>query len=96
MEEIDLTEIYEYFKKKIGIIVVVVLLFGILGFVYSNVYKVPLFQSYTTVILGSNTSLNTATTSSIDAGNGYVGGNLYSGKITRQEVSFAKREQKLQ
>lgn len=59
MEEIDLTEVYEYFKKKIGIIVVVVLLFGILGFVYSNVYKVPLYQSYTTVILGSNTSLNT-------------------------------------
>ncbi len=53
MEEIDLKELFDYFKSKIvWIIAIVVLLIGI-GNIYTILTRVPMYQSNTTIVLVS-------------------------------------------
>ena len=60
MEEINLTEVFSYFKSKILAIIIVVLLILLAGNVYSIFFKTPMYQSNTTVLLvdENNTSIN--------------------------------------
>ena len=60
MEEINLTEVFSYFKSKILAITIVVILILIAGNVYSILFKTPMYQSNTTVLLvdENNTSFN--------------------------------------
>lgn len=51
MEEIDLRELIEMFLKKKFLIIFVVILFAILGAVYTNELIVPLYQSSTSLVL---------------------------------------------
>ena len=53
MEEIDLKEIFELIKNKYKLIIAIVLGVCILGSLYSLLFQKPMYQSYTTVILGS-------------------------------------------
>lgn len=56
MEEIDLRELFGFFKKKIGLILIVTSIVGIIGCLYALFFQVPMYKSYTTVVLGSTDS----------------------------------------
>ena len=56
MEEIDLKELFEFFKSKIGFIISITAIVCILGSIYGFLIQKPMYQSYTTVILGSSTT----------------------------------------
>ena len=61
MEEIDLHEMFEYFKGKLGIIIMITTLVCLLGCVYGMFIQKPMYKSYTTVILGGNETTNSQT-----------------------------------
>lgn len=56
MEEIDLKELFEFFKSKVGFIISITAIVCILGSIYGFLIQKPMYQSYTTVILGSSTT----------------------------------------
>lgn len=51
MEEINLTELFNYFLKKCLIIIFITILFAFGGIIYGAFIKTPLYRSSTTVIL---------------------------------------------
>lgn len=51
MEEIDLKDLFNYFKSKLILIIGITLLFVVVGFVYGNFIKTPEYKSYTTILL---------------------------------------------
>lgn len=63
MEELDLKELFELFWSKKGTIVLLVILFAIIGAVYSMAYVTPKYKSSTTLVL-TKTEGNTETTPS--------------------------------
>lgn len=67
MEEIDLKELFEFLKNKLGLLVMVTLGVCLLGCIYGIFIQKPMYKSYTTVILGGNetTTNNTITQSDI-------------------------------
>jgi len=61
MEEINLTELLQYYLKKIPIIIIITIFAVIAGFVYTMVIQEPLYHGTTTIILvqgGENSSEN--------------------------------------
>lgn len=67
MEEIDLKELLDVFKRKIGLIILVTSCICILGAIYGLVLQKPMYKSYATIILvsGENASSSTITQSDI-------------------------------
>ncbi len=61
MEEIDLKELFEYFKGKLGLIVTVTIGICLIGCIYGLFVQKPMYKSYTTVILSSNATSNSQT-----------------------------------
>lgn len=57
MEEIDLKDLWFFFKKKIGLIFIITAIVGIIG-CFSMFFKKPMYKSYTTVLLGSSDSID--------------------------------------
>lgn len=51
MEEINLKEVYSYFKSKILWILIVIIAIVIIGNVYTIITRVPMYQSNTTIVL---------------------------------------------
>lgn len=51
MEEVDLKELFNYFIKKVSIIVAITFLFLLTGFVYISFIRTPLYKGDTTLIL---------------------------------------------
>ena len=64
MEEINLTELFNYFLKKSLIIIFITVIFAFGGIIYGAFIKAPLYQSSTTIILISETSNNQSLTNS--------------------------------
>ena len=64
MEEIDLKELFEYFKSKLGLLAIITISVCLLGCVYGLFIQKPAYKSYTTVILGGNESSNSGITQS--------------------------------
>jgi capsular polysaccharide biosynthesis protein len=56
MEEINLVDLFRYYVKKIYIIILMVILFGLVGYYYINNIKVPMFHGSTTIILVQKSS----------------------------------------
>ena len=52
MEEIDLKELFEFFKSKISLFIVILVGVCLLGSIYGLFLQKPMYSSYTTVILG--------------------------------------------
>lgn len=52
MEEIDLKELLEFFKSKVGLFIVILVGVCLIGSIYGLVIQKPMYSSYTTVILG--------------------------------------------
>lgn len=55
MEELDLRELFYYFKSKVVLIVIIFLLVVTSGLVYSVFLKTPLYKSTSSIVLVSNT-----------------------------------------
>ncbi len=66
MEEIDLKELFEYVKNKLGLIIVITVGICLLGCIYGLVFQKPMYKSYTTVILGSNATNSSQTITQTD------------------------------
>ena len=56
MEEIDLKELFEFIKGKLGTLAIITISVCLLGCVYGLFIQKPMYKSYTTVILGGNES----------------------------------------
>lgn len=67
MEEIDLKELFEFIKKKIGLLITITVVICLLGCIYGLFIQKPMYKSYTTIILGGNetTASETITQSDI-------------------------------
>lgn len=67
MEEIDLKELFEFIKKKIGLLITITVVICLLGCIYGLFIQKPMYKSYTTIILGGNetTASQTITQSDI-------------------------------
>lgn len=61
MEEIEIHELFDYFKKKIGLIIMITVIVCLLGCVYGMFIQKPMYKSDTTVILGGNETTNSQT-----------------------------------
>lgn len=66
MEEIDLKELFEYVKSKLGLIIVITVGICLLGCIYGLIFQKPMYKSYTTVILGSNATSSSQTITQTD------------------------------
>lgn len=53
-EEIDLKELFNIFWRKKLVIILITIIFGVLGGLYSVKYKVPEYKSSTTLLLAQN------------------------------------------
>ena len=53
MEEINLSEVYSYFKTKILWILIAVVVIVILGNIFTIFTRTPMYQSNTTIVLVS-------------------------------------------
>lgn len=54
MEEIDLKELFDYFKSKLFLFAIIVSIVFIIGCLYFIFLQKPLYGSYTTIVLGGN------------------------------------------
>jgi len=52
MEEIDLKELFDFFKSKISLFIIILVGVCLLGSIYGLFLQKPMYSSYTTVILG--------------------------------------------
>lgn len=66
MEEIDLKELFEIFWNKKAQIILIILIFMVIGIIYSVGFVTPMYSSSTTLVLvgteSNNTDLNQTTT----------------------------------
>lgn len=59
MEEINLIEVFEYYKNRLIWIIVSILVVILLGNIYTTITRVPMYKSNTTILLvGSNEKVN--------------------------------------
>ena len=56
MEEIDLSELFGFIKNKLGLLIIITVAVCLIGCVYGLFLQKPMYQSYTTVILGGSES----------------------------------------
>lgn len=64
MEEINLKDFWDYYKKYIFYVIIVAVVFGIGMFYYSSLMKKPIYSTYTTIILVRDNN-NSSTSSDI-------------------------------
>ncbi len=62
MEEIDLKELFDFIKGKLGTLSIITISVCLLGCVYGLFIQKPMYSSYTTVILGGSESTSSAIT----------------------------------
>ena len=91
MEELDLKEIFNMFWTRILHIIIIVLIFMVIGILYSYIYVTPEYKSYTTLLLATSTGetgTDTITTSDISLNNNLVAtySELIKSKTVLREV----------
>lgn len=89
MEELDLKEIFNMFWTRILQIILIVLIFIIIGMLYSYLYVTPKYKAYTTLLLATSTeNSETITTTDISLNNNLVStyGELIKSKTVLGEV----------
>lgn len=96
MEELDLKDLFNMFWAKKVQIVLVVLIFALIGVLYSYIYVSPKYKAYTTLLLATSTenskiaSNETITTTDITLNNNLVptySKIIGSSALTRQVIS---------
>lgn len=89
MEELDLKEIFNMFWTRILQIILIVLIFIVIGILYSYLYVTPQYKAYTTLLLATSTDdSETITTTDISLNNNLVStyGELIKSKTVLGEV----------
>lgn len=86
MEEINLKELFDYFKERIAIIGIIVLSVLLIGCIYSIFIRVPLYQSYTSIVLVSDDGTSTQTTSQSDVNLNKSLVSTYSSIVTSRRI----------
>lgn len=89
MEELDLKEIFNMFWTRILQIILIVLIFIMIGILYSYLYVTPKYKAYTTLLLATSTeNSETITTTDISLNNNLVStyGELIKSKTVLGEV----------
>ena len=91
MEELYLKEIFNMFWTRILHIIIIVLIFMVIGILYSYIYVTPEYKSYTTLLLATSTGetgTDTITTSDISLNNNLVAtySELIKSKTVLREV----------
>lgn len=89
MEELDLKEIFNMFWTRILQIILIVLIFIVIGILYSYLYVTPKYKAYTTLLLATSTeNSETITTTDISLNNNLVStyGELIKSKTVLGEV----------
>lgn len=66
MEEIDLKELFEFIKNKMGLLIIITVGVCLLGCIYGLFLQTPMYSSYTTVILGGNETTSSSTITQSD------------------------------
>ena len=66
MEEIDLKELFEFIKKKIGLLITITVVICLLSCIYGLFIQKPMYKSYTTIILGGNETTTSQTITQSD------------------------------
>ena len=66
MEEINLAEVFDYFKSKILWIIIAIVAILIIGNVYTIITRVPMYESDTTIVLSGNNDSYNSTDSQIN------------------------------
>ena len=66
MEEIDLKELFEFIKKKIGLLITITVVICLLGCIYGLFIQKPMYKPYTTIILGGNETTTSQTITQSD------------------------------
>ena len=66
MEELDIIEILYALKKKIKYIIATVVIFAVIGLIYSKFLVTPMYKSSTTFVLSKSTENNTQVDNNID------------------------------
>ncbi len=61
MEELDLKELFNMFWSKKGQIILIILIFMVIGIIYTVGFTTPKYSSYTTLLLVSSSNTGTAT-----------------------------------
>lgn len=56
MEEIDLKELFDFIKNKLGLLIIITVGICLLGCVYGLFLQKPMYKSYTTIILSGSDS----------------------------------------
>lgn len=62
MEELDLKELFNIFWSKKGQIILIILIFMVIGIIYTVGFTTPKYSSYTTLLLVSSGNIGTTTT----------------------------------
>ncbi len=65
MEEINLKEMFDYFLSKKLYIILITIVCILTGFVYFRFFKVPMYKSYTTILLTKGSDVNQITSNDI-------------------------------
>ncbi len=65
MEEINLNELFKYFKEKWLVILIIVLSFGVAGSIYYAFIQVPTYTSNTTLVLAGSSNESTISQSDL-------------------------------
>lgn len=65
MEEINLKEMFDYFLSKKLYIILITIVCILIGFVYFKFFKVPMYKSYTTILLTKGSDTNQITSNDI-------------------------------
>ena len=68
MEELDIMELLYALKNKIVYIIVTVLIFAVLGFVYSKFLITPMYKSSTSFVLSKSTESTTQSGTTVSEG----------------------------
>ena len=65
MEELDLKELFNLFLSKIFQIILIVLVAGVIGIIYTYGFTTPKYSSYTTLLLTGSTNTGTESTNTV-------------------------------
>lgn len=84
MEEIDLKELYDYYKSKIVYIIITIVAIIILGNTYMIVRRIPMYKSDTTIVLVSEKQGESYNTTELQLNKNLVG--TYSEIIKSRKV----------
>lgn len=85
MEEINLKDLFNYFLSKKLYIAIITLLVVLLGLVYSNFFKTPMYKSYTTMLLTKESDSSTITSNDITLNRNLV--DTYSEIIRSRKIA---------